>query len=57
MWILRLKGLNRKGVDINWLLKISISNTEKEIMRTDKMIAKRKMLFKEMYEDQPGVFV
>ena len=29
MWILRLKGLNRKGVDINWLLKISISNTEK----------------------------
>ena len=29
MWILGLKGLNRKGADINWLLKISISNKEK----------------------------
>ena len=29
MWILGLKGLNRKGAKINWRVKISIRNEEK----------------------------
>ena len=62
MWILGLKGLNRKGADINWLLKISIRNKEKRTWELVKWSPRGKCsanfkFLKEMYEDQSWGFV